>query len=243
MRLEIGQMTQNLKNDRPMTGSAVIFDLDGTLLDTLQDLADTTNSVLEKHDCPQHSVDQYRFLVGDGVNVLFQRALPADHAQKIWAGKPLLDSCVAMFHEEYADRWHRTSGPYEGIPELLNKLTAAGIPLGVLSNKPHPFTVQCVEQLLGSWQFSAVFGQRQNVPRKPDPAGVHEILRQWNLPASDCLYVGDTNTDMQTGRASGCITIGVTWGFRQREELQTAGAQYIIDSPEELLDFVRHQTP
>lgn len=221
-----------------MIGSAVIFDLDGTLLDTLKDLAETTNEVLAKFGCPAHAIGEYRFLVGDGVRVLMERAVPQNRQGESIGSKSLLDACVDQFHVEYAQRWSRQSGPYAGIAELLDSLTDRQIRLGILSNKPQAFTVQCVETLLAGWQFSVVRGQREGVPKKPDPIGVIETLAQWNLQPQQCLYVGDTNTDMQTGRRAGCITIGVTWGFRPRRELEEAGANHIIDHPHQLLDFV-----
>lgn len=221
-----------------MKGSAVIFDLDGTLLDTLVDLAETTNLVLEQHHYPTHPIDDYRFLVGDGVRVLFERALP-DEIEGVGAARDVaLDQCVEAFHREYANRWNQKSSTYAGVPELLDSLSKRNVPMGVLSNKPHAFTLQCVETLLGNWNFSMVLGQRDGVPRKPDPAGVYEMLAAWKLPAEQCLYVGDTNTDMRTGTAAGCITIGVTWGFRPREELLGAGANRIIDTPSELLELL-----
>lgn len=221
-----------------MIGTAIIFDLDGTLLDTLTDLAETTNAVLAKFDLPSHSIDAYRFLVGDGVRVLMERAIPANRHGDSVGSDNLVDACVEEFHQEYAGRWARQSGPYPGIAELLDSLTERGFPLGVLSNKPQAFTVQCVETLLANWKFSSVLGQRDGISKKPDPIGVTEMLQTWNLPPQQCLYVGDTNTDMQTGRNAGCITIGVTWGFRPRKELEQAGADHIIDQPQQLLDYL-----
>jgi phosphoglycolate phosphatase len=220
-----------------MNVSAVIFDLDGTLLDTLADLAETTNAVLTGFGFPSFPLEDYKFLVGDGVRVLFQRAIPAESLDSPDSEK-VLDKCVEAFNVEYATRWDRTSGLYPGIAEMLDELTLRRIPMGILSNKPQAFTEHCVRKLLGDWSFFPVFGQREGVPRKPDPAGVAETLQHWNLAPTQCLYVGDTNTDMQTGRSAGCVTIGVTWGFRPQSELLDAGAHYIIERPSELLKFM-----
>jgi phosphoglycolate phosphatase len=216
-----------------MNRANVIFDLDGTLLDTLVDLAETSNEVLAAHQLPQHAIDDYRFLVGDGVRVLFHRAVPADRA----ADDQLIQTCVDSFQQMYQHRWDRSSHPYPGIPALLDTLIQRGIRMGVLSNKPQPFTELCVRKLLADWSFDAVFGQREGIPRKPDPAGVREILGAWGATPEQCVYVGDTNTDMQTGKAAGCFTVGVTWGFRPRQELQSAGADHLIDKPAELLSL------
>ena len=220
-----------------MSVSAVIFDLDGTLLDTLADLAETTNVVLAGFGFPSFPHEDYRFLVGDGVRVLFQRAIPAG-VLELPDSEKVLDKCVEAFNIEYATRWDRTSGLYPGIAEMLDGLSSRRIPMGILSNKPQAFTEQCVRKLLSGWHFSPIFGQREGVPRKPDPAGVTEILQHWDLTPAQCLYVGDTNTDMQTGRSAGCVTIGVTWGFRPRSELLDSGAQHIMDHPSELLNFM-----
>jgi phosphoglycolate phosphatase len=210
---------------------SVIFDLDGTLLDSLEDIATAANRVLAQCGFPTHAVDDYCRLVGDGVRVLFERALPADSQ----SDQALLDRCCQAFKREYEDQWHRHSVPYPGIPELLAELSTTGLKLAVLSNKPHPFTVACVEHFFAATPWTAVLGNREDIPRKPDPAGVHAILKEAASPPDRCLYLGDTNTDMQTARAAGCFAVGVTWGFRDAEELREAGAQRLIDRPNELL--------
>ncbi len=219
----------------PLNYRAIIFDLDGTLLDTLTDIAMAANDVLQSLGETAHPIADYRFMVGDGVLVLFQRALPATREDH-----DLLQECVHLFEKFYAIRWKETSAPYPEIPELLDWLTEENVPMTVLSNKPHPFTCQCVEELLPKWSFQVVLGQRPEIPRKPDPAGVYELLGRLGslhdstFEASEVLYVGDTNTDMQTAVASGCFPIGVTWGFRPEMELRQAGASTIIHHPIEL---------
>jgi phosphoglycolate phosphatase len=211
----------------------VIFDLDGTLLDTLRDIAAAANQVLLELKFPEHSVEKYRFLVGDGVRVLFQRALPDGMGTE-----RVVDRCVELFERHYAETWDRTSVPYDGIKSLLEALERRRVPMAVLSNKPHAFTLQCVLRFFTSGQFDPVFGQRPNVARKPDPAGVDEICRHWGIPAGKVFYLGDTNTDMWTACAAGCVAVGVTWGFRQASELEASGARFLIDEPAELLPLL-----
>lgn len=218
---------------RPGVPCGVIFDLDGTLLDTLRDIADAANQVLLELGFPQHQVDDFRFLVGDGVRVLFQRALPDGMGTDL-----TVDRCVELFERFYEETWDRTSAPYSGIEALLGVLEQRKIPMAVLSNKPHAFTLQCVSRFFAAGQFDPVLGQRPNVARKPDPAGVVEICRHWGMPAGSVFYLGDTNTDMWTACAAGCVAVGVTWGFRQASELEASGARFLIDEPGELLQLL-----
>jgi phosphoglycolate phosphatase len=208
---------------------AVIFDLDGTLLDTLEDIAHATNKALESLGAPTHSLDAYRYMVGDGVTVLFHRAFPDSQEDT-----GLLSRCVDLFDRFYSDCWKNTARPYDGIPDLLDELVAEGTRIAILSNKPHAFTRQFADSLLGKWRFDPVFGARDEVPKKPDPAAVFEILESFGLPANQVAYVGDTNTDMLTGRSAGCWTFGVAWGFRPKAELIRAGAHEIAESPHHL---------
>lgn len=217
-----------------MKPNAVIFDLDGTLLDTLSDIAEASNRSLAEFGFPVHPLQQYRKLVGDGVFILFRRALPAGVAED----PVVVDQCVVAFHRHYDQLWNATSRPYSGIPELLDELSARGLRMGVLSNKPHEFTVECVRYFFPKIPFGAVLGHRADVPRKPDPAGVEEILQTLGATADECLYLGDTNTDMQTAHNSGCTAVGVSWGFRSVEELIAHGAAHLLDCPEQLLPLL-----
>ncbi len=216
-----------------MAFQAVLFDLDGTLLDTLEDLADAANKILADHGLPTHPVDAYRYFVGDGLATLIERILPEDQRSK-----ELQNSLFQAFKEEYAKNWNNKSGMYEGIDEMLDGLVQAGLRLSVLSNKPHEFTQICVRQLLPSWSFEQVLGARPKVPKKPDPAGAVEVAGLMNLEPADFLYLGDTATDMETAVGAGMYPVGALWGFRTAEELSASGAKTLINHPRELLELL-----
>ena len=215
-----------------MSFKAVVFDLDGTLLDTLQDLADACNRVLARHDFPVHPVAAYKYFVGDGLQTLIERIVPAGQSPDV-IGQLLLD-----FKEDYQQNWNVQSCMYDGIDQMLDGLQAAGLTLSVLSNKPHEFTVLCVKELLPAWNFSPVFGARSDVPKKPDPAGAVEIAALLQLDPGEVLYVGDTATDMKTAKGAGMFAVGVLWGFRTEDELRENGADRIINTPTQLLELL-----
>lgn len=216
-----------------MKGRAVIFDLDGTLLDTLQDLGEAMNAVLGEHGFPEHPLDAYRYFVGEGMETLIRRTLPEERRDEA-----LVARLLEMMREEYGRRWRDHSRPYPGVPEMLDKLEARGLPKAVFSNKPHLFTVEMVEEILGNWSFSAVRGILPGTPRKPDPAVALEISREMKIPPQDIVFVGDSDLDMLTARAAGMFGIGVLWGFRDAAELLGAGARALLSHPRELLNFV-----
>lgn len=213
-----------------MKAKLVIFDLDGTLLNSIDDLAASTNHALQLHGYPQHERAAYRYFVGNGVRKLIERALPEDARQADNINR-LLQAFLAYYQT------HKTvyTRPYQGIPETLAQLHAAGIQLAVASNKYHQGTLELIHHYFGEKLFSIVLGQREGIPVKPDPAIVHDILTQTALPANRTLYVGDSGVDMQTAINSRLTSIGVTWGFRPRTELEANSADYIINSPSELL--------
>ena len=217
-----------------MRYKAILFDLDGTLLDTLEDLAVAANRALVSLGLPAHPVAAYRLFVGDGLRILAERLLP--EAQRTVT---LIDALVAAFEREYSRNWNERSAPYAGIPEMLDQLTDDGYRLSVLSNKPDAFTRLCVEQLLPRWTFAPLLGQRSGVPKKPDPAGALEITAELALKPAEVLYLGDTATDMLTARAAGMEAIGVLWGFRAADELREAGAHHLIGPPAELAPLLR----
>jgi len=216
-----------------MSYRAVIFDLDGTLLDTLEDLADSMNAVLKSGSFPEHAVAAYRYFVGDGMEMLVRRVLPAGEQDDA-----LVARCMAAMEAEYGRRWADKTRPYPGIPEALDALEQRNVPKAVLSNKPDAFTRLTVEKLLAGWTFDPVIGVRSGIPRKPDPAGALQIAARLQVRPRECLYLGDTNTDMQTARAAGMFAVGATWGFRPGEELRASGAQVLLDTPTEVLDLL-----
>jgi phosphoglycolate phosphatase len=212
--------------------NAVLFDLDGTLLDTLEDLANSTNAVLERHGLPVHPLASYKYFVGDGVESLARRALPQDLLDDA-----LLAECMAAIREEYGRRWHEKTHPYAGIAELLDTLTARGVRMAVLSNKPDQFTQLTVQYFLPHWRFDAVRGARAGKPKKPDPGVALEIAAELAVPPCEFLYLGDTNTDMATAIGAGMYPVGALWGFRPAEELIESGAKELIERP---MDLVKH---
>ena len=207
------------------TIEAVLFDLDGTLLDTLADIAAAANTALERVGCSTHPLPFFRTAVGDGVEALMRRSLPPGSSDVLVA------QAMTELRGAYGD--HELARPYEGIPELLAELKGRGMTLAVLSNKPHELTGVVVPRFFGS-SFVWVQGAREGIPLKPDPEAALAAARELEIPAERWAYVGDTNTDMHTGKAAGMFTVGVTWGFRDEPELREAGADAIIHHPGEL---------
>ena len=213
-----------------MPTQAIIFDLDGTLLDTLQDLTDATNHVLKSLGQPPITPSACRQMIGNGVRVLLQRAAVGNE-QTI---QNALDQFLAYYHDHKFD--HTTAFP--DIPSTLDALTTKGKRLAVLSNKPHPATIEMVHRLLGDWKFEQVFGQRENVPLKPDPSAAIDIAKHMNIPPSNIVFVGDSGEDMATAKAANMFAVGVTWGLREEHELREHGADAIIHNPTQLLDVI-----
>lgn len=219
-----------LKNPTQSRLQAVIFDLDGTLLDTLVDIADSANRMLSAHGFSPHEVDAYRQFVGDGVRVLIQRILPAGRRDDATVA-----ACLEAFRQEYGQSWDVATSPYPGVPPMLDELVSRGLKMAILSNKPDDLTKACVQRLLARWPFEAIMGQRDGTPRKPDPSAALEIARSTGIPAGSFFFVGDTGIDMQTALAAGMIPVGVLWGFRSRDELVRAGARVLLKQPGDLI--------
>ena len=206
----------------------VIFDLDGTLLYTLEDLADSLNHVLREEGLPTHDNDAYRFMVGNGLETLVVRAIPA--GMRIPAHvRPILKK----FAERYRANQLVKTRPYPGIQETLADLAAAGQSLAVLSNKAHPNTLSVVNHFFPG-VFQAVYGLRPEIPAKPDPSGALEIAVQLGLEPAEFIYLGDSNVDMETAVAAGMFPVGAAWGYRPRDELIRSGAREVIENPSEL---------
>ena len=197
----------------------VIFDLDGTLLDTIEDLGDSVNEVLSSRDFPEHTYDQYCLFIGDGMEKLIQRSIPRECLDdKLLVGKILND-----YREAYARNWNKKSKPYQGVMNLLNQLKTRDVKSSVLSNKPHQFTELCVEELIGNKYFEMVLGQREGVKKKPSPDGAIEICHSLNIDPEETLFIGDTNVDIATGIAAGMKTIESFGGFVKKKNLEKQG--------------------
>lgn len=212
---------------------AILFDLDGTLLDSLADLADSCNAALAAHGFPIHPEGAYKYFVGDGVAKLLERALPV--------GRNDMGTITAVsptYRAEYQRRWNAKTRPYPGVPELLDALGRRGLRLAVLSNKPDDFTRQCVTELLPRWRFEIVMGATPALPHKPHPAGALQVARTLALPPGEFVYLGDTSTDMQTAVGAGMLPVGVTWGFRPESELLAHGARHLLRQPLDLLPLL-----
>lgn len=209
---------------------ACLFDLDGTLLDTLRDLGESMNFVLQRRGWPVHPIDAYRYFVGEGATMLVARAFPESHRDEasVRAG-------LAEYRQVYEQHWNVHTRPYDGIPEMLDALSARGLILGILSNKPHGMTRKCVDGYLARWTFACVLGQRDAVARKPDPAGAIEAAGLMKVRPAEVLYLGDTATDMATARAAGMFAVGAAWGFRPESELRKHGAAAIAHHPGDVL--------
>lgn len=210
-----------------------IFDLDGTLLDTLESIAAAFNRSLEALGYPGHATDAFRYFIGDGARQCAIRCLPADERQEENIAR-LLDT----WRDDYGSHWHELAQPYPGIVELLTTLNARSVPIAALSNKDDKFSKQCVDFFLPSIAFTAVQGFSASVPHKPDPAGAQLVAASMKLSHETLALVGDTAVDMNTAHACNMQAVGVLWGFREANELSAAGAQFIIEHPLDLLKFI-----
>lgn len=211
----------------------IIFDLDGTLLNTLEDLADSMNLVLSQLGFPTHPIPSYRFFVGDGMETLAERALP-ETAQNSTA----INQCVKLMKEIYGQHWKDKTRPYNDILPLLSELRDKRIVLGVVSNKPHASAVMVTTHFFSEKIFTVILGARENIPKKPDPIGALEAAALMGLIPERIIFVGDTGTDMRTAVGAGMFPVGVNWGFRHEKELIVNGCQKIIANPLELLTFL-----
>ncbi len=209
-----------------------IFDLDGTLLDTLADIAASMNRVLSSLGLPNHPEKAYRTFVGDGMSELVKRVLPPE------SGSEVRKRCHSAMLREYGSSWAAQTAPYQGIREMLEFIAARGISMAVLSNKPHRFTVEMTRHFFPDTDFRIIRGADNSIPRKPDPAGALAIAADLGVSPENMLYLGDTATDMRCAVSAGMIAIGVTWGFRDAEELRANGAVRLIAHPMEVARIV-----
>ena len=213
---------------------ACIFDLDGTLTDTLESLAFSVKETLKEMGLPQITTDECRSFVGNGARYLMERSLEAAGDREL----SRIEEGMEVYGRIFDENCTYLVTPYEGITGTLMQMKDKGIKLAVLSNKPHQQTKKVVERIFGEDVFDCVQGQKEGIARKPDPDGIYRLLEEMQAGREECLYVGDSEVDVETGRNAGVRMVGVSWGFRSREVLRAAGAGTIIDSPEELMQFV-----
>ncbi|MDR2683803.1 MAG: HAD family hydrolase [Prevotellaceae bacterium] len=216
----------------------IIFDLDGTLLNTVEDLANSVNYALGLYNFPTHNVEQYKFMVGNGTKNLILRALPAQNRYY----RDIFETTHREFLSHYSKNADKFTKPYNGIIDLLEKLQKNGFLIAVASNKIHEAAVMLVKKFFPTINFVAVFGQRTGFPIKPDPLLVEEILNIAQVSPVDTLYIGDTSVDIQTAKNAGVDAAGVTWGFRPRTELEEFSPNFIVDTAKELEKIIFSQT-
>jgi phosphoglycolate phosphatase len=215
-----------------MNFKGVIFDLDGTLVNSLEDIADSMNKVLERLGYPQHNLQSYKYFVGNGLRNLVRRALPEG------SDEGFISSCFDLMMEEYRKNCINKTRPYAGIVELLDELSFRQIKLAIFSNKVHELTQIVVETLLPKWDFEVVLGASPEVPRKPNPMGALLISKKMGIDSERFIYLGDTNVDMETANRAGMYAVGALWGFRTKEELISNGAKYLLNHPLDLLNIL-----
>lgn len=216
-----------------MLCQAVIFDLDGTLLNTLEDIAQAMNAALNALGAPTHPVENYRDLVGNGLEMLAFKVLPENRRDPVTVGE-----CVIAMRREYSRTWAQATTPYPGITELLSSLAERKIKTAVLSNKADDFVKKAVAHFFALHRFEMVMGSGDAFPNKPDPSGLLHIVSSLGAIPDNCLFVGDSDVDMQTASNAGIFALGVLWGFRTAEELLANGAKLLVQSPAEILDAV-----
>ncbi len=216
-----------------MSNKLVILDLDGTLLNTIGDLAHCCNHMLSLRGLDPHSYDEYCTFVGNGVTRLVERALP-EHLRTA----EYVASARKDFVEYYYNNIDSHTVVYKGVAEMIKALAEAGVTLAVASNKFHDGTVRLIERFFGQYEWSAIYGNREDFPLKPDPAIVDLIVEQCGATKEKTFMIGDSGVDIKTAKDAGVHSIGVTWGFRDREELTENGAEYIVDTPEDILKIV-----
>ncbi|MBC5624845.1 HAD family hydrolase [Clostridium sp. NSJ-49] len=211
---------------------SIIFDLDGTLLNTIEDLANACNYVLTTLGYKTHEVEKYKTFVGNGRYKLVERMLPEDRRDM-----ENIEKALKLFDTYYEKHMIDMTKPYDGIMEMLDSLINRGINIAVVSNKPHEFTTEVVKNYFGD-RFKVVYGHKKNTKEKPDPWAVLEVIEEFNVNKDECLYIGDSEIDINTAKNAGVKSVGVEWGFRGKGELEAAGANYIVNKPEQILEIL-----
>jgi phosphoglycolate phosphatase len=223
-----------MRKEDIMRYKGVIFDLDGTLVNSLEDIADSMNIVLLRHGFPPHDLPAYRRFIGNGMKNLMHEALPESFKKE-----ELIIKYYSEMIVEYRENCLNKTRPYNGIIELLNELTSLNFKLAVFSNKIDELTRKVVSTLLPNWNFEAVIGFSAEVPRKPDPFGALLISQKVGISPENLIYVGDTDVDMLTANSAGMYAVGASWGFRTRKELVSSGAKYMLNHPLDLINILR----
>lgn len=215
---------------------ACVFDMDGTVSNTIESITYFGNNALKKYGLDGFTPDDYKIMVGNGAKTLVRRMVERNGC----TDEAVYQKVLKEYNETYDNDFLYLTEPYDGILELLDALRARGILTAVLSNKPHSTTLKVADALFGD-RFDVVFGQREGKPIKPDPTVLKEILADWSIAPEECLYLGDTGTDMQTGKGGGAFTVGVLWGFRSEQEMRENGADAIISDPAQVLDLINEK--
>lgn len=212
---------------------ACIFDMDGTVVNTLNSIAHFANNALNSAGFPSIDTEEYKYMVGNGAKTLIKRTL-----NRVGADESFFNQVFTKYNNDYDKDFLYLTEPYEGIMDMLNEIKKKGITITILSNKPHTTAIKVSDALFGDGLIDKCYGAREGIALKPDPAGVFEIMKELGLKKEECLYIGDTSTDMKTGKSAGLYTVGVLWGFRKRDELEDNGADAIISHPSELLNII-----
>jgi len=210
---------------------AIIFDLDGTLLNSLIDIAESVNFILKKYNFKTHSIEDYKYMIGKGIKPLIEKALPNNISENDF--QKYFNEISKLYEQNQTKHTH----PYNGIMDMLNNLSKKGISLNILSNKPNNFAKDVVHHFFNDINFNIVFGARDGIPKKPSPDSVNEIIKLTGINKNDFIYMGDTSTDMLTAKAANVESIGVTWGYRKVDELLNAGANHIVNHPSEVIKY------
>ena len=211
---------------------SLIFDMDGTLLDTLDIISRTNNEVLSLHGFPTHTIEEYKGFVGDGMRMLLRRALPKGTPEEVIT--PILKEVLDLYHEKGVG----TIPPFPGIREMLSVLVERGIKISILTNKEHRYALLNAETILGEFHFDAILGERAGIPLKPAPDGIFEIAEITKVPLSQTAYVGDMKADVLTAKNAGILSVGCLWGFGRKEDLIACGVGVLVEHPSEVLDLI-----
>lgn len=214
------------------TKKAVLFDLDGTLINTIDDLANAANYMLRHFGYPEFEVEVYKYKVGNGMRKLMERALPENHRTK-----EDIDAAMDVFMPYYGEHSLDNAKPYDGMADTLQKLRDMGVKTAVITNKAHEAAVKILDNMLPNC-FDVIFGQREGVPTKPDPTSTNMVIDELCVSPSECVFIGDSGVDMMTAKNTGAFALGALWGFRTKEELYDNGADAVIEKPLDILKFI-----